>query len=86
MLRLSGDERKVHEDIIQRRITGGVKIPEEVVREAYFRALKQWQHLPGSVVRPTTDVMPPIQNDREFQDLLSFRQREADTDNGKQSG
>lgn len=84
-LQLSGNERKVHEDIIQRRITGGVKLSEEVAREAYFHALKQWQELPGSVIRPTTGIIFPNEKDRKFQDSPTFQQTQTDTDNGQQS-
>ena len=82
---LSGNERKVHEDIIQRRITGGVKLSNEVAREAYFHALKQWQELPGSVIRPTTGIIFSSEKDRKSQDSLTFRQTQTDTDKGEQS-
>jgi hypothetical protein len=52
-----GRERQVHEEIIARRTEGGAP----PTAEAYARALEQWQQLPGSIVRPPTDVRPPAQ-------------------------
>jgi hypothetical protein len=49
-----GRERQIHEEIIARRMEGGAPPSPE----AYARALEQWQQLPGSVVRPPTDVLP----------------------------
>src|SRR5437867_13233987 len=71
-LQLSGNERKVHEDIIQRRITGGVTLSMEAVREAYARALEQWKKLPGSVIKPSTDIVLLSQKDHKSQDSLTF--------------
>jgi hypothetical protein len=71
---LYGEERKVHEEIIERRMgeeppTHERKLHEEIIErrmgeespsvDAYSRALEQWKKLPGSVVRPPTDVRPP---------------------------
>lgn len=50
-----GREREVHVEIISRRLGGGAA----PTPEAYARALEQWQQLPGSVMRPPTDVLPP---------------------------
>jgi len=47
-----GRERVVHEDIIAKRLGGGA-LP---TMDAYARGLEQWQKLPGSLVRPPTDV------------------------------
>lgn len=82
---LSGNERKVHEDIIQRRITGGARLTEADVREAYDRALKQWQELPGSIIRPTTGIIFPSRKDSKSQDSLTFEKARTDTDEGRQS-
>lgn len=50
-------ERKVHEEIIDYRMAGGAP-PDP---KAFAHVLKQWQQLPGSVVRPPTGVRPPAQ-------------------------
>jgi hypothetical protein len=50
-----GKEREIHEEIVARHYEGGAS----PTPEAYARALKQWQQLPGSIVRPPTDVRPP---------------------------
>jgi hypothetical protein len=55
--RPQGRERKVHEEIIERRLAGGAP----PTPEAYARALEQWHQLPGSVVRPPTDIALPDQ-------------------------
>jgi hypothetical protein len=55
--RPQGRERKVHEEIIERRMGGGAP----PTPEAYARALEQWHKLPGSVVRPATDIDLPVQ-------------------------
>ena len=56
-VRRAGRERAVHEEIVARRLEGGAP----PTPEAYARALEQWQQLPGSVVRPPTDVTPAQQ-------------------------
>src|SRR5437773_10340296 len=53
--RTQGRERKVHEEIIERRLEGGAP----PTPEAYTRALEQWHKLPGSVMRPPTDIALP---------------------------
>jgi hypothetical protein len=55
--RPQGRERKVHEEIIERRLEGGAP----PTPEAYARALEQWHKLPGSVMRPPTDITLPGQ-------------------------
>lgn len=50
-----GREHQVHQEILERRMRGG----PAPTPEAYARALEQWKNLPGSVVRPATDVTPP---------------------------
>jgi hypothetical protein len=50
-----GRERQVHKEILERRMRGG----PEPTPDAYTRALEQWKNLPGSIVRPPTDVIPP---------------------------
>jgi hypothetical protein len=48
-----GGKRQVHEEIIARRMEGGAPPSPE----AYALALEQWHRLPGSVMRPPTDVL-----------------------------
>jgi hypothetical protein len=50
-----GREHQVHKEILERRWRGG----PEPTPEAYERALEQWKNLPGSVVRPPTDIRQP---------------------------
>jgi hypothetical protein len=50
-----GREHQVHKEILERRMRGGA----EPTLDAYARALEQWKDLPGSIVRPPTDVTPP---------------------------
>jgi len=47
-----GEEHEVHQEILERRMRGGPK----PTRESYERALEQWKKIPGSVVRPPTDI------------------------------
>ena len=51
--RPEGREHQVHQDILDRRWEGGRGKPTP---EDYQRALEQWKNLPGSVVRPPTDI------------------------------
>jgi len=53
--RPEGREHEVHKEILERRMRGG----PEPTHDAYMRALEQWKNLPGSIVRPPTDVTPP---------------------------
>ena len=80
---VKGEERKIHEEIIQRRIGGG----EAPTPEAYTLALKQWQQLPGSVIRSPTDVTLPttreLSKSRSTVDLSE--QTDKKTDNGEQT-
>lgn len=50
-----GREHQVHKEILERRVRGG----PQPTPEAYARALEQWKKLPGSIVRPPSDVTPP---------------------------
>ncbi|HUA64180.1 MAG TPA: hypothetical protein VML19_35890 [Verrucomicrobiae bacterium] len=52
--RRMGREHAVHQQIVEKRLGGGAP----ATPEAYAEALKQWQQLPGSVVRPPTDQKP----------------------------
>jgi hypothetical protein len=82
---IQGEERKVHEEIIDRRIGGGVALSKEEITEAYDRALTQWQQLPGSIVRPPTDVTLSTQNRRKSQQTSSESdQTHGDAANGGQ--
>ena len=47
-----GREHEVHKEILARRMRGGA----EPTADRYAQALKEWQQLPGSVVRPPTDI------------------------------
>lgn len=60
-----GREHEVHKEILARRMRGG----PEPTPEAYARALEQWQQLPGSVVRPPTDVTPSTPEPAEPPDV-----------------
>jgi hypothetical protein len=53
--RRRGREHEVHDEINKRRLGGGA----EPDAEAFQRALEQWQQLPGSIVRPPSDVKAP---------------------------
>jgi hypothetical protein len=45
----------VHQEILDRRWRGG----PEPTPEDYQRALEEWKKLPGSIVRPPSDIKPP---------------------------
>jgi hypothetical protein len=80
---IEGEERKVHEQIIDRRVTGGTSLSKDEITEAYARALKQWQELPGSIVRPPTDITLPNQKERKSQDTkTTSEQSQNNTNNG----
>jgi hypothetical protein len=82
-----GEEREVHEQIIERRMGGEEpptserKLHEEIIArrlgeeppsvDAYSRALEQWKKLPGSVIRPPTDVHPPTTESQKSQGASS---------------
>lgn len=53
--RRRGREHQVHDEINERRLGGGA----EPTSEAFQRALEQWQQLPGSIVRPASDIKAP---------------------------
>jgi hypothetical protein len=52
--RRMGREHAVHQELLEKRLGGG----DPPTPEAYATALKEWQQLPGSIVRPPTDVKP----------------------------
>jgi hypothetical protein len=52
--RRMGREHAVHQQIVERRLSGGAP----ATPEAYAKALEEWQQLPGSIVRPPTDQKP----------------------------
>jgi hypothetical protein len=62
--RRMGREHAVHQQIVERRLSGGAP----ATPEAYAKALEQWQQLPGSVVRPPTDQKAPKKNTSEVKD------------------
>jgi hypothetical protein len=53
--RRRGREHQVHDEINERRLGGGA----EPTSDAFQRALEQWQQVPGSIVRPPSDVKAP---------------------------
>jgi hypothetical protein len=60
-----GRDHQVHKEILERRMRGG----PEPTPDAYKRALEQWKSLPGSIVRPPTDVNSrPIEEGSEAED------------------
>jgi hypothetical protein len=76
-----GKERQVHEEIIARHYEGGTA----PTPEAYRRALKQWQQLPGSIVRPPTDVQPPAKKASNPSNATSTSQPTADEQTDRES-
>jgi hypothetical protein len=52
--RRMGREHAVHQQIVERRLSGGAP----ATPAAYANALEQWKQLPGSIVRPPTDEKP----------------------------
>ena len=52
--RRMGREHAVHQQIVERRLSGGAP----ATPEAYAKAIEEWQQLPGSIVRPPTDEKP----------------------------
>jgi len=73
---VEGQERRAHEEIIEGRITGGA----DATPELYQHALKQWQEIPGSVMRPPTDVTLPTPKRPKSQE---GQQPSEQTDNDK---
>jgi hypothetical protein len=81
-----GEERKVYEERNDRRILGGAAVTKEAVQDAYASALKQWQELPNSIVRPPTDVTLPTKKHTKSLDMLtSSEQTNADSSKGEPS-
>jgi hypothetical protein len=52
--RRMGRDHIVHQQIVDSRLSGGAP----ATPEAYAEGLKEWQQLPGAVVRPATDEKP----------------------------
>ena len=78
-----GREHEVHKEILARRMRGG----PEPTADAYLRALEQWKNLPGSVVRPPTDVTsPPAQDSSEPTDQKGSVPLKPDTNDQKDKG
>ena len=51
----NGDRRTAHVEYLERKLEGGPK----PTAEAYARAARQWQHLPGAVrSMPPIDIAP----------------------------
>jgi hypothetical protein len=76
------NERKVHEEIINRRITGGVTLTQKEISEAYVRALEQWQKLPGSITKSPTNVLLIQQPSKSQYKEAAPEQTDDDTNNG----
>jgi hypothetical protein len=55
--RPDGREHQVHKEILDRRWRGG----PDPTPEDYQRALEEWKKLPGSIVRPPSDIKPSEQ-------------------------
>jgi hypothetical protein len=51
-----GKEREVHDEIINRRVSGGMRMTRQEIAQAYIGAQEQWLQLPGSIIRTPTDV------------------------------
>ena len=80
---VEGEERKLHEEIIDRRVRGGTALTDEEITEAYALAQKQWQELPGAIVRPPTDITLPSQKGPKSKDnISSTEQSDNDAANG----
>ena len=75
------NERRVHEEIINRRISGGITLTDKEISRAYARAYEQWQKLPGYIVRPPTDVLL-IQKPKSQDTVNSLEQTHDDPPNG----
>ena len=81
---IEGEERKVHEEIIDRRIRGGAALSKKDITKAYDQALQQWQKLPGSVISPPTDITLATQKRFKSNDTRSpTEETRNDTDNGE---
>jgi hypothetical protein len=78
--RPEGREHEVHKEILERRWRGGPK----PTPEHYRRALEQWKNLPGSIVRPPTDVGAPSgeKSPNEQQPDTSARDETQGSDKG----
>jgi hypothetical protein len=75
-----GGEHQVHKEILERRMTGGPK----PTPDAYTRALEQWKNLPGSIVRPPTDVTaPPAEEPSQPDDQGDSSSAKSDADETK---
>jgi hypothetical protein len=59
--RRMGREHAVHQQIVERRLSGGAP----ATPEAYAKAIEEWQQLPGSIVRPPTDEKPSAKDTPE---------------------
>jgi hypothetical protein len=52
--RRMGRDHVVHQQVVNSRLSGGAP----ATPEAYAEGLKEWQQLPGSIVRPASDEKP----------------------------
>jgi hypothetical protein len=70
-----GREHQVHKEILDRRWRGGPPPTSDASR----RALEEWKNLPGSIVRPPTDVtIPPDKQSEQEQGDTGDRTDEED--------
>jgi hypothetical protein len=82
---IEGEERKMHEELIKRRITGGDNLSDKDITKAYDRALRQWQELPGSIVQSPTDVIPSQKLQKSQKTQTIIEQTDNDIDKGEES-
>jgi hypothetical protein len=66
-----GKERRVHEELINRRIGGGIVITKKEIAEAFAQARQQWMNLPGSIIKSSSDIL-----------LIEKRSKSKDTHGG----
>jgi len=52
-----GKERRLHEDIINRRIGGGIVLTKKEIAEAFDQAREQWINLPGAIMKSPSDIL-----------------------------
>jgi len=72
-----------NEQIIDRRIRGGISITAEEIAELYVQAQQQWLKLPGSIIRPPTDIILIQKYSKsQGQGIISSEQTHHNTDNG----
>lgn len=80
-----GRDHQVHQEILERRMKGG----REPDPGAFRNALEQWKRLPGSIVRPPTDITaaPPEEKEEREQESAPSDQpgSESSADDNEQN-